>query len=134
MEVYWNMNDIPPEGHLLANFYAFTYKMNQAKTNVPFNRSVYTEVLKHIAYCGGYIRYVYYELDPNNHWHIHGACHFENIPKYAKLAIKGFGSKWKKIYDYSGWEDYSSKDNNEDQDIDQKDDFNIQLTSSLFKQ
>lgn len=121
-------------GGLLENFYAFSYKLNVKRGfESTVTKQDYDLVLRHIVNSGGYIRFVYYELDSQNEWHIHGAAHFELEPRYTKLTVKGYGSRWYKIYDYAGWEDYAKKDVGEDQEPNSVDDLKVMPTHSLFK-
>lgn len=94
--------------------YAFTYKINVcADCKLDVTKEMYDIILRHIVEKGGVIRFVYYELDKSNQWHIHGSASFFELPgqmpSYKMLSYQGFTSKWRKIYDFAGWEEYSKK-------------------------
>lgn len=103
--------------NITANDYAFTYKKNvKADEKGLVSREDYDIILRHIVECGGSIRFVYYEIDTFGQFHVHGSCQFGTVPSYKNLSYKGYSSRWKKVYDICGWEDYCSKDNNKDND------------------
>lgn len=114
--------------------YAFTYKLNTRKAE-PATKEDYQEILSHInKLIPGGLHCVYYELDSNQSYHIHGIIYAPQytIPSYRKLSVKGYTSRWRQIYDYAGWESYIKKDQDDDS-IDVPDDSKLVLKRSLFK-
>lgn len=113
--------------------YAFTYKLNSVAT-VQAKREDYAVILTHIQKTlgtSGNIHSVYYELDSKQNYHIHGIV-FATYVNYRKLAVKGYTSRWRQIYDYAGWESYIKKDQ-DDESVDPPDDIKLPLKRSLFK-
>jgi hypothetical protein len=118
-----------------GTFYAFTYKRNLGVSQKA-QKLDYALVLDHIQKHNCHITACYYELDSNENWHIHGIASFplHEAVSYKKLSVKSFTSKWRRIYDYSGWEAYIKKDQyHDDESVDIPDPPKILLLKkSLF--
>lgn len=69
----------------------------------------YDCVLDKIASIGT-VSYFTFEKDSKNKFHIHGIALLPKTVRYTSLAIKGYASKYREIFDMKGWINYLEKD------------------------